>query len=231
MCHAANTQNPINTWDSYSVTALCWLQGSWITGVRSLKSKSSIRRCLERCPSERDLSSLDETYEEIKVSVVNNAIEFMKLLNEFGTHVEIQSHLDLRGLTNTAFDDTRTLNGRFSFRSLKVCLLCTSLQAVERSLACQVLFILEKIGSMPESGQQGHVSTYLHSAMSMCLKQQIPGASTSSMKHHCCVLQLNNNMAVGKLFRASANTSGEGWTRATGGEAESMSRHPRRQRK
>ena len=55
-----------------------------------------------------------------EIIVVTRAKEFMQLLNEFGNYVEIQNHLDLRGLSNTDFDRTRILNGRFAFRALKV---------------------------------------------------------------------------------------------------------------
>lgn len=62
-----------------------------------------------------DLNSLG-----ITVLVVTCAEDFMQLLSEFGSFVELQSHLDLRGLSNTGFDSKRTLNARFAFRSLKV---------------------------------------------------------------------------------------------------------------
>lgn len=55
-----------------------------------------------------------------EIIVVKRAKEFIQLLNEFGNYVEIQNHLDLRGLSNTDFERTRILNGRFAFRALKV---------------------------------------------------------------------------------------------------------------
>ena len=69
----------------------------------------------------RSLSDRGETDGlDTTVRVVTVEKDFMQLLDEFGSFVEVQGHLDLRGLSNPGFDITRTLNARFAFRSLKV---------------------------------------------------------------------------------------------------------------
>jgi hypothetical protein len=76
--------------------------------------------CPEALANGRRMSSVIKRDPVSKVIVVKTADEFMKLLDEFGSFVEIQSHLDLRGLSNTGFDSIGTLNARFAFGSLQV---------------------------------------------------------------------------------------------------------------